>query len=104
VAVALLVPMLFFSSFPFAAASAAMQLVTPGPFRARASALYLLVINLTGIGFGATAMSLVSDFVLKDEQRIGDGVTAVTLIAAPLAALLLWFGLSRYRQLAESGR
>jgi hypothetical protein len=81
-----------------------MQLVTPGPFRARASALYLLVINLTGIGFGATAMSLVSDFVLKDEQRIGDGVTAVTLIAAPLAALLLWFGLSRYRQLAESGR
>jgi hypothetical protein len=49
-------------------------------------------------------MSLVSDFVLKDEQRIGDGVTAVTLIAAPLAALLLWFGLSRYRQLAESGR
>jgi MFS family permease len=104
VAVALLVPMLFFSSFPFAAASAAMQLVTPGPFRARASALYLLVINLTGIGFGATAMSLVSDFVLKDEQRIGDGVTAVTLIAAPLAVLLLWFGLSRYRQLAESGR
>lgn len=103
-AVALLVPMLFFSSFPFAAASAAMQLVTPGSFRARASALYLLVINLTGIGFGATAMSLVSDFVLRDEQRIGDGVTAVTLVAAPLAALLLWFGLSRYRLLAENGR
>lgn len=103
-AVALLAPMLFFSSFPFAAASAALQLVTPGTLRARASAVYLLVINLTGIGFGATAMSLVSDYVLRDEQRIGDGATAVTLVAAPLAALLLAFGLRRFRQLAESGR
>ena len=103
-AVALLIPTLFLSSFPFAAASAAMQLVTPGPLRARTSALYLLVINLTGIGFGATAMSLVSDFILHDEQRIGDGASAVTLIAAPLAALILTLGLRRYRQLATNGR
>ena len=104
IAVALLVPMLFFSSFPFGAASAAMQLVTPDRLRARASALYLLVINLTGIGFGATAMSLVSDLVLHDERRIGDGATAVTVVAAPLAAVILAAGLRRYRELAANGR
>jgi len=103
-ALALLVPTLFCSSFPFAAASAALQLVTPGPLRARASALYLLVINLTGIGIGATAMSMVSDYVLQDEQRIGDGVIMVTAVAAPLAALLIGRALRPYRELAARGR
>jgi MFS family permease len=95
--VASLAPLLFLSSFPFGAAAAAIQLVTPNQFRARASALYLLVINLTGIGFGATAASAVSDYVLRDDQRIGDGVSVVAAIAAPLAALLLWNGLKPYR-------
>ena len=94
---ALLGPLLFLSSFPFGAASAAIQLVTPNQFRARTSALYLLVINLTGIGLGATTASLVSDYLLRDEQRIGAGVALVAAVAAPLAALLLGLAMRRYR-------
>ncbi len=93
----LLAPLLFLSSFPFGAASAAIQLVTPNVYRARASALYLLVINLTGIGLGATAASAISDYVLHDERCIGDGVALVALFAAPLAALLLRGAMQRYR-------
>ena len=92
-------PMLFFSSFPFGAASAALQLVTPNQLRARVSAIYLLVINLLGIGLGATAASAISDFVFQDENRIGDGVTLVALLAAPLAVLLLWRSLAGFRAL-----
>jgi MFS family permease len=99
----LLAPLLFLSSFPFGAASAAIQLVTPNLYRARASALYLLVINLTGIGFGATAASAVSDFVFRDENRIGDGVSVVAALAAPLAALLLALAMARYRAMQEEG-
>lgn len=99
----LLAPVLFLSSFPFGAASAAIQLVTPNQFRARASALYLLVINLTGIGFGATAASVVSDYVLRDENRIGDGVAVVAAIAAPLAALVLASAAKRYREMQAAG-
>lgn len=98
---ALLVPTLFFSSFPFGAASAALQLVTPNQLRARTSALYLLVINLTGIGFGATAASLISDYLLRDETRIGDGVAAVAAFAAPLAALLLWRSSIEFRRMQQ---
>jgi Zn-dependent protease with chaperone function len=47
---------------------------------------------------------LVSDLILRDEQRIGDGVSMVTAIAAPLAALIVASGLSRYRELAAKGR
>jgi hypothetical protein len=87
----LLGPMLFLSSFPFAATSAAIQLATPNEYRARISAMYLLVLNLTGIGFGSTAAALVSDYWLHDERRIGDGVAVVAAVAAPLAALaFLW--------------
>ena len=95
----LLGPLLFLSSFPFGAAAAAIQLVTPNAFRARASALYLLVINLTGIGFGATAASAVSDYLLRDERRIGDGVSLVAALAAPLAALSLALAMRHYRQM-----
>ncbi len=99
--VASLAPLLFLSSFPFGAAAAAIQLVTPNQFRARTSALYLLVINLTGIGIGATAAAAVSDYLLQDDQRIGDGVSLVAAIAAPLAALLLWYGLRPYREMQD---
>lgn len=98
-AIALLAPLLFVTSFPFGAASAALQMVTPNRFRARTSAIYLLVINLLGIGLGSSAASFVSDVVLKDEQRIGDGVTAVAAVAAPLAAWLIHRARPTYRRL-----
>lgn len=96
-AIAAMAPMLFFSSFPFGAAAGAVQVVTPNRLRARISALYLLVINLTGIGFGATAAALVSDHVLHDENRIGDGVAFVAAVGLPLAAILLGTARRHYR-------
>jgi MFS family permease len=101
VALTLMAPLLALSSLPFGAASAALQLVTPNRYRARASALYLLVVNLTGIGFGSTAAALVTDFTFRDELRVGDSVSVVAAIAAPLAALTLWGGLRSYRSMQE---
>jgi MFS family permease len=89
-ALALSVPTLFLSSFPFGAASSAIQLVTPNQLRARVSAIYLLVINIIGIGLGATVASAISDYVFADDTRIGDGVSLVALVSAPLAAWLFW--------------
>ncbi len=90
-------PLLFLSSFPFGAAAAALQLVTPNRNRARTSALYLLVINLTGIGFGASAAALVTDYVFRDPARVGDSVSLVAAVAAPLAALSLSYAARHYR-------
>jgi hypothetical protein len=94
---ALLAPLLFLASFPFGIASAAIQLVTPNRLRARTSALYLMVINLTGIGFGSTAASLVSDYLLHDDQRIGDGVALVAAVVAPLGGACLLAAMRRFR-------
>lgn len=100
-ALALAVPTLFFSSFPFGAASSAIQLVTPNQLRARVSAIYLLIINIIGIGLGATVASAISDYVLADETRIGDGISLVALIAAPGAAVLFWLSRHTFKSLQK---
>jgi hypothetical protein len=60
--------------------------------------LYLLCVNLTGIGLGGTATAWVTDHVLHDEARVGEAMSWVAGIAAPLAALILWRGLGYYRE------
>jgi len=101
-ALALAVPTLFLSSFPFGAASSAIQLVTPNQLRARVSAIYLLVINIIGIGLGATVASAISDYIFADEKRIGDGISIVALFSAPLASLLFWRCQKTFRALQKS--
>jgi hypothetical protein len=97
----LLAPLLFLSSLPFGIAAAALQLVTPNRLRARVSAIYLLVINLTGIGFGSTAAALLTDYVFRDERRVGDSVSLLAAVTAPLAALVLARSLGAYRAMQQ---
>ena len=101
-ALILAVPTLFFSSFPFGAASSAIQLVTPNQLRARVSAIYLLVINIVGIGLGATVASAISDHIFADESRIGDGVSWVAFVSAPVAGLLFWRCQKTFRALQQA--
>ncbi len=85
----LFAPLLFFSSFPFGPAAAGLQLITPPAMRAQMSAVYLFVINLTGIGFGPTAIALVNDFVFADEMKLHWSMSAVSLVAGVLGVALL---------------
>ena len=83
-------PLVFLSAFCFGPAVVSLQLATPPPLRARVSAIYLLVVNLTGIGFGGTAVALVSDRLFVDEAQLGQAMAlvggAALLLAVPLLA------------------
>ncbi len=96
--IALLSVFFFFSSFPYGASAAALQMITPNRMRAQVSAIYLLTLNLLGIGLSATAIALVTDFVLGDPQRIGSSMAIVGGIAAPFGALLLYRGLRPFSE------
>jgi formate-dependent nitrite reductase membrane component NrfD len=82
--------LVFLSAFCFGPAVAALQLATPPELRARVSAIYLLVVNLTGIGLGGTAVALVSDYVLQDEARLGEAMAWIGMAALALSIPLLW--------------
>lgn len=95
---ALYAPLIFFSSFGFGAAAAALQLITPNDMRGQVSAVYLFVINLVGIGLGPFLVGAVTDHVFRDPLAVGNSIALVAGTAAPLAAVALWAGLPDYRR------
>lgn len=62
--VSLLIPAMFFASFPLVISATALQMLAPNQFRARLSALFLLVSNLIGLGIGTTLVAIITDKVL----------------------------------------
>jgi MFS family permease len=81
----------------------AVNLVTPNQMRGQASALYLLVNNLIGLGIGPALIPLVSDHVIGDPAKVHLSMAAVTAVCGSAAALIFIVVLPRYRQrLAEA--
>ncbi|WFL76320.1 MFS transporter [Altererythrobacter arenosus] len=82
-------PIMALSAFCFGPAVIALQLATPLDLRARISALFLLVVNLAGIGLGGTVVAAISDFALGgDGTRLGEALGLAggvsSLIGVPL--------------------
>lgn len=97
VAMVLVAPTIFFAAMPFGVAPAALQELMPNSMRGQASALYLFVVNLLGLGIGPTFLALMTDYVFG-ESGIRYSLVLVTGGAHVLAALALAFGLGPYRR------
>jgi MFS family permease len=100
----LLAPVFFFGAFASGAAPSAIGAVTPNEMRGQVSALYLMVINLLGIGLGPTLPALFTDFLFADEARLGWSLALTAALTALPAALLLQLARARYRAEADSQR
>ncbi|MFO0336820.1 MAG: MFS transporter [Pseudomonadota bacterium] len=98
VAIALLVPVGLFTSFAFGAGAAAITVLTPNHLRAQASAIYLLFVNLIGIGLAPLLVALLNDYVYADDLAVGRSLAIVSTCAALLAAALFAWGLPRFRR------
>jgi MFS family permease len=92
-----LAPALFFSSMHWGIAPAAIQEIMPNQMRGQASALYLFVINLIGLGLGPMTLALVTDFVFQNDQQIHLSLVLTTTAATLLAIVCLAMSLSRFR-------
>lgn len=98
ISLALFAPLLFFVSFPFGPAAAGLQLITPPRMRAQMSAVYLFVVNLAGIGFGGTAVALITDFVFHDDMMLHWSMACVAAIGGVLSIALLSLAQKPFRQ------
>lgn len=96
----LMVPVFFFGAFVSGAAPSALGAVTPNEMRGQVSALYLLVINLLGIGLGPTVPALFTDFLFVDEAKLGWSI-ALTAAVTGLPAMVL-LNMARRRYIAEA--
>ena len=91
----------FFASFPWGAATAALQIITPNRLRAIISGFFLFIINMAGVGIAPTIIALITDFVFGYDAAVKYSLSIAVGIAAPISALLLWLGLNPYRKVIE---
>ncbi|WP_319021357.1 MFS transporter [Pseudomonas sp. FME51] len=97
---------MFFNVFtvamPFGVAPAAIQEVMPNAMRGQASAIYLFVITLIGLGIGPTAVALVTDYVFQDDMAVRYSIFWVASITTIGAVVLLWMGIKPYREARDT--
>jgi MFS family permease len=86
--------MFFFVSLPTAAGVAALQLVTPSHLRAQVSSVFLLCVNLIGLGFGSFLVGSLTDHVFKSKSAIGLSLLTTYAAAIPIMVGSFWCGRS----------
>lgn len=88
----------FFGSAWPGVAAAALQMITPNQFRAQVAAVYLLVLNLLGLGVGPTLYALVTDYVFGDPMLVRYSLALVAGACSLLALPLFIWGLPHFRK------
>ena len=94
-------PILGLTALCFGPAIVALQRVTPAELRGQVSALYLFVVNLTGIGLGSTAVAAMSDGLSRDGTQLGPAMALIGGMAFAAAVPTLW--LARRRMVDADG-
>jgi MFS family permease len=97
-AMGLYIPLAFLASAPFGVAPAAIQQMMPNPMRGQASAIYIFIVNIIGLGLGPTATALLTDKVFHDDNAIRYSLMIVSGVAQLLAAITLWIGRKPFTQ------
>jgi MFS family permease len=94
---ALLAPAVFVGAMTGGAAPAAITQITPNEMRAQASAFYLFVVNLIGIGLGPTAVAMVTDYVFGDDAAVRWSLLLVGIVTHVGCITSLALGLKPFR-------
>ena len=69
----------------------------PSEMRGQASAIYLFVVNLIGLGLGPTAVAMMTDYVFRNDLAVNYSLLVVTTLAHVASSILLWSGLKPFR-------
>lgn len=75
-----------------------IQLATPNRIRAQVSAIFLLVINLVGIGLGPTVVALITDYAFADDLAVGHSIAMVAVVCFLIASVCLFCAHQPFKQ------
>jgi len=75
---------------------ASTQLITPNELRGQATALYLLLSTIVGLGLGPTAVALLVDYHFEDTLAVGKALALVLCATWSLAVVIVWMGKKAY--------
>ncbi len=92
----LMVPLIFFGAMPTGASATMTQLIAPPHLRGMVVAVFLLIINVVGIGLGPLSVGLLNDRVFGDPLAIGRSMALVIGCSTMIGALLLALAIRPY--------
>jgi len=102
VAFLLIAPLMFGLFFVAGVFPTLIQIITPNLMRGQVSAVFLFIVNLTGLGMGPTSYALVTDYVFGDPSRLGQSMAYVSGGLLGISGVLIVAAMPRYRRLAQS--
>ena len=88
---------LFVSGATTGVAVSAIQTITPNQLRAQVAALFLFVINLAGIGLGASLVAALTDLAFRDDGALRYSLAVAAAVTTPLGVAWIWRGMRSYR-------
>ncbi|MFN3856837.1 MAG: MFS transporter [Caulobacter sp.] len=77
--------------------SAAIQLIVPGNLRGQIVAVFLFCLTVIGGSIGPMAVAFLTDFVFRDDAKIGYSLATLVCVAMPIAWILLRLSLKPLR-------
>jgi len=102
------VPTISLQSAMYPLAGTALQLMLPNRLRGQVSALYLIVLNVVGLGLGPMVVGLLTDNVFSELSDVRYALSWVNGVCAPIGWVLLLWACGPYRHerklIAEGSR
>jgi MFS family permease len=99
IVMALLFIPLFFGASPMGASTSAIQELMPNQVRALASAIFLFLINIIGLGLGPYSVAFFTDTVYRDEYAIRFSLVALLAIGGVLSFLFYTIAAKGYKKI-----
>ena len=91
----------FFVASPMGASTTAIQELMPNQVRALASAIFLFMLNMIGLGLGPYLVAFFTDSVFHDEKAIRFSLVALYVIGGSLGLLFYAIGNKGYKKIME---
>lgn len=96
--VGLYAPAVMISAMTAGVGPAGIQEMMPNKMRGQASAIYLFIVNLMGLGFGPYILALFTQYVFKSDSGVRWSLLCVPVGAHAIASVLLFFAIRPYRR------
>lgn len=98
----LMTPAIFGNSMAFALTASSLQRLFPATMIGLAAGIYFFISNAVGIGFGPTAVAVMTEYVLDDLDQIKYSLVTIGGIARIIAFIMVFMCLKHYIKLVSS--
>jgi MFS family permease len=93
----------FFVTLPLTLMATSLQKITPNEYRGFVAGVYVVSVNIFGLGLGPTFVAFLTDMVFKSEVALNFSLATLFALFAPVSAVIYSVGRSPFVKLLDDG-